>query len=219
MDATNNNPRRRTADEIAFLPAALEILETPPNPIGRAVMWCAIAIVLCAVGWASFGHTDIVAVAPGKLIPSDRVKVIQPLATGQVRAIHVTDGQRVKRGDVLIELDPTAETFEIIEGKGTAVCQAYLSAVLKWEPGDMAGLGDRPLDAEGIERINAPIWQIEDSTEVTGLGYKVDQKRRRVCQPVRSQSRGLLLPRQVERVAGNARADRSGAAGRPQPRP
>ena len=59
MDATNNNSRRRMEeDEIAFLPAALEILERPPNPIGRAVMWCVIALVLCAVGWASFGHID-----------------------------------------------------------------------------------------------------------------------------------------------------------------
>jgi len=44
-------------------------------------------------------------VAPGKLIPTDRVKVIQPLATGQVRAIHVRDGQRVRVGQVLLELD------------------------------------------------------------------------------------------------------------------
>lgn len=107
MDATNHSAAHRTADEIAFLPAALEILETPPNPIGRAVMWCVIAIVLCGIGWASFGHIDIVAIAPGKLIPSDRVKIIQPLAAGQVRAIHVTDGQHVEQGDVLIELDPT----------------------------------------------------------------------------------------------------------------
>jgi hemolysin D len=97
----------RTADELAFLPAALEIQESPPNPAGRMLMWVVIGIVLFAVAWASLGHMDIVAVAPGKLIPSDRVKIIQPLATGQVRAIHVRDGQKVRAGQVLIELDPT----------------------------------------------------------------------------------------------------------------
>ena len=50
---------------------------------------------------------DIVAVAPGKLVPGGRVKVVQSVELGTVRAIHVTDGQRVKAGDVLIELDPT----------------------------------------------------------------------------------------------------------------
>lgn len=102
----------RSLEEMAFLPAALEIQETPPNPIGRAVIWAVVALVLAAIGWATFGHIDIVAVAPGKLVPSDRVKVIQPLAVGQVRAIHVRDGQAVKRGEVLIELDPTIAAAE-----------------------------------------------------------------------------------------------------------
>jgi hemolysin D len=70
-------------------------------------MWCVIAIVLATILWASLGHIDIVAVAPGKLIPTDRVKIIQPLATGQVRVIHVRDGQKVKSGELLVELDST----------------------------------------------------------------------------------------------------------------
>lgn len=98
---------RRSQDELEFLPAALEIQDTPPNPAGRALMWCLVAIVTATILWASLGHIDIVAVAPGKLIPGDRVKVIQPLATGQVRAIHVRDGQKVRVGEVLIELDST----------------------------------------------------------------------------------------------------------------
>lgn len=102
----------RRRDEIAFLPAALEIQETPPNPIGRALMWCLVALVIVAIAWASLGHIDIVAVAPGKVIPSDRVKVIQPVAAGQVRAIHVRDGQEVRQGETLIELDPTIALAE-----------------------------------------------------------------------------------------------------------
>jgi hemolysin D len=102
----------RSRDEIAFLPAALEIQETPPNPLGRALLWTLVAIIVAAIAWASLGHIDIVAVAPGKVIPSDRVKVIQPVATGQVRAIHVRDGQEVKQGQTLIELDPTIALAE-----------------------------------------------------------------------------------------------------------
>jgi hemolysin D len=105
-------PILRSADELAFLPAALEIQETPANPAGRTLMWTLVAIVMCTIVWASLGHIDIVAVAPGKIIPSDRVKLIQPLATGQVRAIHVRDGQAVKAGEILIELDPTLATAD-----------------------------------------------------------------------------------------------------------
>ncbi len=103
---------RREKDEIAFLPAALEIVETPPSPIGRAIGATLIAIFCVALMWASFGHVDIVASAHGKIVPSGRVKLIQPLETGVVRAIHIHDGQSVKAGDVLIELDPTLTTAE-----------------------------------------------------------------------------------------------------------
>src|SRR3974390_1331512 len=103
---------RRTEHELAFLPAALEIVETPPSPIGRAIGLTLIALFCFALGWATFGSVDIVASAKGKIIPSGRTKVIQPFETGVVRAIHVRDGQSVRAGDVLIELDPTMTQAE-----------------------------------------------------------------------------------------------------------
>jgi len=99
--------RRREKEEIAFLPAALEIVETPPSPIGRAIGATLVALFCLALIWACFGHIDIVASASGKIVPSGRVKLIQPFETGVVRAIHIHDGQSVKAGDLLIELDPT----------------------------------------------------------------------------------------------------------------
>ncbi|MEH6949882.1 HlyD family type I secretion periplasmic adaptor subunit [Nitrobacter sp. NHB1] len=98
--------RRREA-EIAFLPAALEIAETPPSPVGRAIAASIIAVFCVALAWASLGKVDIVATSTGKIVPGGRTKLVQPFETGVVRAIHVRDGQTVKAGDVLIELDPT----------------------------------------------------------------------------------------------------------------
>jgi hemolysin D len=109
-------PKRRVErrrDELAFLPAALEIVETPPSPIGRAIVYTVVAVFAAALAWASIGTVDIVAVAPGKIIPTGRTKTIQPFETGVVRAIHVRDGQSVKTGDVLIELDPTMNAAEL----------------------------------------------------------------------------------------------------------
>ncbi|MCC8980002.1 HlyD family type I secretion periplasmic adaptor subunit [Bradyrhizobium acaciae] len=98
---------RRRQHEIAFLPAALEITESPPSPTGRAIGASIIVGFCVALLWASLGHVDIVATATGKIVPGGRTKLIQPFETGVVRAIHVRDGQSVKAGDVLIELDPT----------------------------------------------------------------------------------------------------------------
>lgn len=114
-DASTNfkAPRVRGREELAFLPAALEIVETPATPFAGAIGGSVIALFCIALAWASFGKIDIVATASGKIIPSGRTKVVQPFETGVVRAIHVRDGQAVKAGDILIELDSTMNEAEL----------------------------------------------------------------------------------------------------------
>src|SRR5271166_6417857 len=105
-------PQERRGAELAFLPAALEIVETPPSPIGRTIAAAIILLFCSALAWAWWGTIDIVASATGKIVPSGRTKVVQPFETGVIRSIRVQDGQAVKAGDVLIELDPTVNAAE-----------------------------------------------------------------------------------------------------------
>lgn len=98
--------------ELEFLPAALEIQESPPSPLGRIVAATVCAVLLAGALWATLGTIDIVVVAHGKAIPPGLSKVVQPLEAGIVRAIHVRDGQAVRRGEVLIELDSTTTRAE-----------------------------------------------------------------------------------------------------------
>ena len=65
------------------------------------------AVFTAGISWSAVGKIDVVAVAQGKTIPSGYSKVVQPLDSGVITAIHIRDGQEVKQGDVLIELDPT----------------------------------------------------------------------------------------------------------------
>ncbi len=97
----------RLRHELAFLPASLELVETPVHPAPRWTMLAisALAMILLALGL--LGRLDIVASARGKLVPSARVKVVQPAVTGVVRSIFVQDGQRISAGELLMELDPT----------------------------------------------------------------------------------------------------------------
>lgn len=97
----------RIAHELEFLPSTLELQETPVSPAPRVVMWLLIAFALIALLWALFGRIDIVASGRGKIIPNDKVKTIQSVGTAAVRAIHVDDGQFVKAGEALIDLDST----------------------------------------------------------------------------------------------------------------
>src|SRR5712664_3309110 len=66
----------KRGEELAFLPAALEIVETPPSPIGRAIAATIMLLFCVALVWAWWGTIDIVASATGKILPSGRTKVI-----------------------------------------------------------------------------------------------------------------------------------------------
>jgi hemolysin D len=145
-------PERR-GDELAFLPAALEIVETPPSPIGRLLAANIILLFCLALIWSWFGTIDIVASATGKIMPSGRTKVIQPFETGVVRSIRVQDGQAVKAGDVLIELDPTVNAAErdhsqndlVAERLNIARLRAALAAVDDREPEFVPPAGADPV--------------------------------------------------------------------------
>jgi len=97
---------KRRHQEQEFLPAALEIQETPPSPLGRLITWIIMLFFVLAIIWALIGKVDIVVVAPGRIITSGHTKMIQPLDTGIIQKIYVKEGQIVKQGDVLIELKP-----------------------------------------------------------------------------------------------------------------
>ncbi len=106
LESEARKTKRRSA-EADFLPASLEIMEKPPSPVGRLTMWLVIAFFTIALVWSYFGRIDVVAVAEGRVIPKGHVKVIQPAESGVVKAIHVSSGQAVKAGQILVELDPT----------------------------------------------------------------------------------------------------------------
>ena len=88
-----------------FLPAALELLETPPSPVRVAAIWAIGLFFAAALAWSYFGWLEIYAMAQGRIQPSGRSKVVQPLDPGRVVGSAVENGSRVEAGDLLIELD------------------------------------------------------------------------------------------------------------------
>lgn len=94
----------RTPDEREFLPAHLELTETPVSVAPRLVARLIMLFACIALVWAIVGQVEIIAVSTGKTIPSGHSKTIQPLETSVIKRILVKDGDRVKKGDLLIEL-------------------------------------------------------------------------------------------------------------------
>jgi len=123
-------------DIYEFMPAAIEIEKTPASPIGRTILYAIVLLFAIAVLWATFGKIDIVAVAQGKVVPSERVKIIQPLETAVIELIHVEEGQAVKAGDPLITLNTNITEADVRrfrqEWQGAALKRIRLTALADW---------------------------------------------------------------------------------------
>lgn len=106
-------PKRDRRLQYEFLPAAEEIIETPATPFGAVVIWLTTILLVLALAWAYLGQIDIVAVGNGRVSTEGSVKVVQSASYGVVKRITAQEGQRVHKGDVLVELDKTTAEKEL----------------------------------------------------------------------------------------------------------
>jgi len=74
-----------------------------------------ILLVLTFFVWTTVGTLDVVSTTTGEVIPSSRVKSVQHLEGGIIREILVKEGERVKKGQALIKLQPTTSTAQVDE--------------------------------------------------------------------------------------------------------
>ncbi len=154
----------RLNHEVHFLPAALALQEAPVHPAPRIIQWTIIAFAVVALLWACIGEIDVVATATGKIVPSGKSKVIQPSEVAVVKAIHVYDGQRVKAGELLVELDTQITAADVQRLKSdllaaqvdSARAGALLDAIE--EGREPASLASRIAQASEAQQRSAQTW-------------------------------------------------------------
>jgi hemolysin D len=134
-----------TSERDDFDPGVLEIEDAPAAPLRRTSLAVIAALVVTALVWGWFGRLDVYAEAPGKIQVTGRSKVVEPALTGQVAAIEVHDGNRVREGDVLVRLDPTAALATQAE---RAAQLADIRAELARWPIEIAGAHADPVDPD-----------------------------------------------------------------------
>jgi hemolysin D len=104
---------RLLAHEREFLPAADALRETPPHPAPRFLLAAILLLAVTTLLWASFGQLDVVSTAEGKVLAAGLPKPIQTDTLAVVSALHVQEGQRVRAGQLLVELDPSTTAAEL----------------------------------------------------------------------------------------------------------
>lgn len=103
--------------EADFLPAALEVAERPVSPTARVTAWVLLIGLAITIAWTIFGRVDVVASAPGSLIPTGNIKLVQSPGAGVVRAIYVRNGDVVRKGQPLLDLDPTLTGADLAQAQ------------------------------------------------------------------------------------------------------
>lgn len=81
------------------------LLVQNPLPGWRLVAWPVMILLAVGLGWANFATLDEVSIATGEVVPAGRIKVVQHLEGGIIQEIYVTEGDTVREGQTLLQLD------------------------------------------------------------------------------------------------------------------
>ncbi|OCG19025.1 MULTISPECIES: HlyD family type I secretion periplasmic adaptor subunit [unclassified Gilliamella] len=98
-----------------FLPAVLEVQETPPSPLGRLLLWVIIILFVIVIFWASLSKVDIVAMARGKLVVNELSRPVNTSVTAEIIAVLVKEGEHVEKGQTLIKLNSKSLVAQLEE--------------------------------------------------------------------------------------------------------
>ena len=103
------------------------------------VIFSVIAFLAVAVGWSFWAELDQVTRAPGQVIPTGRIQVIQSTDGGQIERIYVREGDSVTEGQLLVQLEDVKLRASVTEARGKVA--SLMSQMTRIN----AELFDRPL--------------------------------------------------------------------------
>ncbi|MCA6107169.1 HlyD family type I secretion periplasmic adaptor subunit [Bradyrhizobium cenepequi] len=136
-----------------FQSDAIEVENRAPPRIARVTLYCVLALILTAIGWASGSQVDMIVTAQGKLVTTRPNIVVQPLETSVIREIHVKAGDRVDRGDLLATLDPTFSQADLDQlSSKVAVFNAAIDRLRAELDGNEYLVGDSANAEEVLQR-------------------------------------------------------------------
>ncbi len=94
-------------DDLEFVHSVAQAALEKPTTKSQLLVWAVFFLVVAFLFWANWAQVDVRVQAEGKVIPSSQLQVVQSFDGGIVREILVKDGDKVKKGQVLMRLDQT----------------------------------------------------------------------------------------------------------------
>ena len=118
---------RRPQSELDFMSAADRIEEEPINNNYPVTLYTIIVLLAFALLWAGFSRIDQVVSGAGRIISVEQNVILQPQDTAEIKDIRVKVGQTVRKGDILVVLDPTIPRADFLQTEG--MYQGVLRAI------------------------------------------------------------------------------------------
>ena len=113
-DSGSLNSSKASSTEIVHWSTSVHtLLDQPPSVLPQRIILGGTVFFFAFVAWAWFGQIEQVGKAHGKLIPEGETYKIQPVELGKVIEVAVSEGQEVKAGQVLVELDTELAKREV----------------------------------------------------------------------------------------------------------
>lgn len=102
------------------------------NSSRRVILLSGLAVV-AAIAWAGVAEIDQVSRASGQVIPSGRVQIVQSIDGGVIESIKVKEGDRVRKGQVLVTLDQVRLAAAVEEGRARVASLKTVKARIEAE--------------------------------------------------------------------------------------
>lgn len=156
------------AVSISYRNIAASIEDEPAPRLARSLLIVLVTLVLVAIIWASIARIDRVVTGEGRLVTLAPSIVLQPFESSIITAVKVRIGQTVKKGDALVEFDPTFGVAQAAEARSRLTKLEAEDARIKAElrgDNDLAGKSPAEIEQQQIfiskrAELNARIGSI-----------------------------------------------------------
>ncbi|MEB3826406.1 HlyD family efflux transporter periplasmic adaptor subunit [Phormidium sp. CCY1219] len=228
--ATSANPRRGVVPSVSdseapsapdeneslWSPCVHSLLEKPPAAFGRQVLLGGMVFCVAFGAWAWFGRINEVSHAHGELVPQGNVYQVHSANMGKVAKIAVEEGDRVKKGTPIAELETDLEATEVQRlEEQLAIAQMQLaqkqnlSEQIRLSAKTQAAISQAEIEAQQVAIAQAE-QTVSTTTEILAQLQADEvalQTRRDRLQPLAQQAQELMEQLEADVAAQKERGE------------
>jgi hemolysin D len=202
-----NTAKFRQHDADNWSTSLHSVLDQPAVSFPQRLILGGMVFSVAFGAWATLGKIDQVGHAQGKLVPQGAVYKIHPTEQGKIINVPITEGQKIKAGQLLAELDPSTAASEVerldkVLGAYQIQLVQQISLIertrLEAEASQAIAAADKRGAAAAIDRAAASVATTQSQIEQLQADVVSQQTRSQQLKPLEKQAQNLLSQLQTD---------------------